>query len=285
MTSVNKHQLKELKKPDAIQVKLSQILNWILGNVRYVGFAVVPVAIGAGAFYGFRSFQDGSKNKRLEELGKVQIVYENEQRKASEQRQAINAKIEALESPSAVKEPAEGAAPQAAKAKDPKVSEKQATLRQELALVRADHTESVEKYLEFSKKYDSDAEGWLAGMMASQILAETGKGQEARVVLEGLLAKSKDQVFYQTQGRLFLVGLLEDAEDYDRALAELDALDKVLGALGNEDFKPKVLLARGRIQLLKNAKDDAKKTFGTLVEAHAGSPEAQKARAYQTFLN
>jgi predicted negative regulator of RcsB-dependent stress response len=154
-----------------------------------------------------------------------------------------------------------------------------------MALVRADHSESLGKYVEFGKKYDDVPEGWLAGMMAAQILAEDGKTADARQVLEGILAKSGDQPFYQTQGRLFLVGLLEEAGEWDKALLELDALDKALDKANESELKATALLARGRIQMFKDAKEDAKKTFALLLEKHGGSPEAQKARAYQTLIN
>jgi len=285
MTSVNKQQIKEAKRPDALQVQLSAILNWILENVRYAVYAVVPVVVGMGGFYGFRYFQDQKKNARLEELGKVQVVYENEQRKASDARQAINTKIEALESKAAPKPDNAAVGGEAAKAKDPKIVQEQEALRKELALVRADHSESLGKYIEFGKKYADVPEGWLSGMMAAQIYADEGKTAQARQALEGVLSKSGDQAFYQTQGRLFLVGLLEDAGEWDKALLELDALDKTLDKLNESEFKATALLARGRIQLFKDAKEDAKKTFASLLEKHSGSPEAQKARAYQSLLN
>lgn len=285
MSTVNKQQIKDLKRPDALQVQLSAILNWIVENARFGVYAIVPVVIGMGGFYGFRYFKDQKKNARLEELGKVQVVYEEEQRKASDVRQSINTKIEALEAKATPKGDPATAGDQADKTKDPKMAQEQEKLRKELAAVRADHSESLGKYIEFGKKYADVPEGWLAGMMAAQILAEEGKTSDARQVLEGILTKSGDQPFYQTQGRLFLVALLEEAAEWDKALAELDSLDKALEKSGESDLKATSLLARGRILLLKDAKEDAKKTLAQLLEKHSGSPEAQKARAYQTLLN
>ncbi len=285
MNTVNKQQIKELKRPDALQMQLSAILGWILENARYAVYALVPVIVGMGGFYGFRYFKDQKKNARLEELGKVQIVYEGEQRKASDVRQGINAKIEALEAKATPKGEAAAAGDPSPKAKDPKVSLEQEALRKELALVRADHSESLGKYIEFGKKYADVPEGWLAGMMAAQIFAEEGKASDARQVLEGILVQSGDQPFYQTQGRLFLVSLLEEAGEWDKALAELDTLDKALDKWNESELKATSLFARGRIQFLKDAKEDAKKTFALLLEKYSGAPEAQKARAYQTLLN
>ena len=285
MSSINKQHVKELKRPDAIQLKLTQTLNWILENIRYVAFGLVPILIGIGGYYGFRYFQDRGKDARLTELGKVQIVYENEQRKAGDARQAINAKIEALEAKATPKTSDATKSVDAEKSKSPAIAAEQEALRKDLSAIRADHSESLGQYLTFSKKYQGDAEGWLAGLMAAQILAEDNKVADARSTLEAVVEKAKDQAFYQIQGRLFLSGLMEEAGEYDQALSQLEVLDKSLEKLGAQDFKSKVLLARGRVLLLKNDKEEAKKTFGTLVELHAGSPEAQKARAYQTFLN
>lgn len=281
MTSANRQQLKELKRPDAIQLKLTQVLNWLLENARYLAFAAVPVALGVGGYYGFRYFQDSKKKARLEELGKVQVVYEDEQRKAAEARQAVNTKIEALEK----KAPAAGEGAAKDKPKDPKVSGEVEKLRNELSAIRADHNGSMAKFLEFNKKYPDEAEGWLAGMMVAQIFAEEGKVAEALQVVQDVLSKSQNQPFYEVQGRFFLAGLMEEAGQWDQALGELDTLEKSLDKLGVADFKPKVILARGRVLLLKNDKEAAKKAFVSLTELHAGSPEAQKARAYQTILN
>jgi hypothetical protein len=37
--------------------------------------------------------------------------------------------------------------------------------------------------------------------------------------------------------------------------------------------------------MLKKANDEARTTFSKLIETHAASPEAQKARSLQTLLN
>ena len=85
-------------------------------------------------------------------------------------------------------------------------------------------------------------------------ILEKDKLPEARPILENVLAKSTSSPFYQTQARLALISVLEEQGEYDTALTQLDQLDKVI----DKDLKPKVLLAKGRLQLLKNAKADAK---------------------------
>jgi predicted negative regulator of RcsB-dependent stress response len=118
-------------------------------------------------------------------------------------------------------------------------------------------------------------------MTAAKLYIDSEKYQEAKPLLEEVLAKSKAAPFYQVQARFALVGVAEELGDFDRALEETLALEKLV----DKEMLPKVLLTRGRLQMLKNAKDDAKATFAQLIEAHGTTPEAQKARSIQGLLN
>ena len=73
----------------------------------------------------------------------------------------------------------------------------------------------------------------------------------------------------------------EEQEKYDKALQEIDQLAKI----ADEDLEPRILLVRGRILILKDARAEAKKTLSQLIEKHGATPEAQKARSMQTLLN
>jgi predicted negative regulator of RcsB-dependent stress response len=275
MTSKHKEHIKSLKGPDQFQVKVMSWLDWGLKNVKLLGFVVAPLIVIAAGWFGYQYFQNKQRDARLEELGKAQIVYEGEQRKANDARQEIMKKVQELDAKAAPDK--DGKTPPA----DPKVQAEKDALTKQAEAIKADHTASTTEFLAFYKKYDGTPEGWMAGMTAARLLLEKEKLQEARPILENVLSKSKDSPFYQTQARLALIGVLEEQGEYDAALTELDQLDKVI----DKDLKPKVLLARGRLQLLKNSKDDAKATFNTLIETHGTSPEAQKARSIQALLN
>ena len=147
--------------------------------------------------------------------------------------------------------------------------------------IKADHTKSIGLFAEYFKKHEATPEGWMAGMTNARLLTEQEKVAEAKPVLENVVKLSKESNFYQTQSRLALIGVLEELSDFDGALAQVDALDKTVDA----DLKPKILLAKGRLQMLKNSNADAKATFNTLIETHGTSPEAQKARSIQSLLN
>lgn len=282
MSSLQKEHAKQLKAPDALQARLAGILAWLLKNSRVGLYALVPVVIAVGSFLGWRYFQTHQRNARIEELGKIQVVYEGEQRKVNDARQAIGKQIEALEAKAAAPAPADPTKPApAAPALDPQVAIQKAMLEKQAEGIKADHTVSRGQYQEYFKKYEGQPEGWLAGMTAARLLIEEEKLTEAQPLIETVLAKSKDLPFYQIQSRFALMGLLEESGDFDKALAETDALEKLV----DKEMQPKVLLARGRIQMLKNSKDDAKKTFSSLIENHSASPEAQKARSIQALLN
>lgn len=275
MSSKHKEHVKSLKGPDQFQVQVMSWLDWAAKNVKLLGFVVVPLAVIALGWFGYQYMENQRREGRLVELGKAQITYDTEQRKASDARQEILKKVEALDKQA--KPDKDGKVPPA----DPKVQAEKDALTKQAEAIKADHAQSTTEFLAFYKKYEGTPEGWMAGMTASRLLLEKEKLAEARPILENVLAKSTSSPFYQTQARLALIGVLEEQGEYDAALAQLDQLDKVI----DKDLKPKVLLAKGRLQLLKNAKADAKATFSTLIEAHGASPEAQKARSIQALLN
>src|SRR5262245_8135858 len=97
MSSRHKEQTKQLKAADPLQVRLAQALAWLVKNTRVLVIALIPVAVAAAGFFGWRYFQTQQRNARVEELGKVQVVYEREQTKANDEREAIMKKAEALE--------------------------------------------------------------------------------------------------------------------------------------------------------------------------------------------
>jgi predicted negative regulator of RcsB-dependent stress response len=280
MSSASKEHLKSLKQPDQFQVKAMALMDFLLKNTKVMAGIVAVAALVVGGVYAARVFSNKARDGRLEELGKVQVVYEAEQKKAQTAREAIQKQIEAVEAkakPAAAVKPGEPAAPPS----DPKVQAEIDDLTKKAEAVKADHTESAQKFAEFFKKNDSNAEGWMAGLQAARLDVDLGKPAEAQPLLEQVLDKSKGNQFYQVQARLALISVLEDAGNYDKALAEVDTLDKLV----DKEMKPRVLLAKGRIQMLKNQKTEAKATFNSLIEQHGTSPEAQKARSIEALLN
>lgn len=292
MTSRYKEQAKSLKGPDDFQVKVMTAMDWAVKHTKQIVLVLAPIALAAVGYLAWQKFQLSQRDTRLEELGKIQVVYENEERKAADQRTEIQKKVDAIDKQlMPVAPPAQpGADPAAAPAPAPaapdaattaKLTAEKAELEKQIAGVKATHTESGAQFQAFFKKHETSPEGWMAGMTSARILLDGSKLAEAAEVLKTVVTNSKSYPFYQTQARLSLIGVLEEQGNYDQALTELDALDKTV----DKDLKPRVLLAKGRIQMLKSQNAEAKATFNTLIEGHGTSPEAQKARSIQALLN
>jgi len=280
MSNNYKEQKKALKQPDQFQAKGMVFLDWLIKNTNKIVMVAVPLLLVFVASIAYEMLQEQRRDKRLEELGKVQVVYEEEQRAAFKQREEIAKQIEEIDK-KINPEPADEGSATAAVTPDPQLFLEKTVLEKKMEDIKADHSKSIGLFAEYFKKFEETPEGWMAGMTNARLLAEQEKIAEAKTVLESVIRLSKDSKFYQTQSRLVMVGILEELEDFDGALAQVDELDKIVDA----DLKPKILLAKGRIQMLKNENADAKATFSTLIEAHGASPEAQKARSIQSLLN
>ena len=279
----HKEQAKALKGADAFQTLMMSVLDWLIKNSRLIALALAPVVLVLVASFAWQSYNKSQKNSRLKELGTVQVVYDQELKKANDARTEISKQIDEIDkkiSASTPPPPADGQ-PEVEPVVDPKLKTEKDQLEQKLAAIKPDHSGSVGKFQAFFDKYSGFPEGWMAAMTAARIYADQEKLSEARPILESVVAKSKDNRFYQAQARLSLIGMFEETAEYDKALAEIDQLDKLV----DQDLKPRVLLAKGRLQWLKNDKEGAKATFNSLIEAHAASPEAQKARAIESLLS
>lgn len=77
-----------------------------------------------------------------------------------------------------------------------------------------------------------------------------------------------------------LIGILEDTGEFDAALKECD----ILLGLATDDAKPAVLLTKGRLQYFKKSFPEARTALNEIIEKHASSPEATKARSLMTAM-
>ena len=79
---------------------------------------------------------------------------------------------------------------------------------------------------------------------------------------------------------LMLVGIMEDAGEFDAAIKECD----VLNGLATDEVKPSILLTKGRLQYFKKAYPEARTVLSEIVEKFASSPEATKARSLMAAM-
>lgn len=281
----HKNLAKSLKGPDAFQEQVLNGLAWANRNIKILAIGISPLALAVVGYLGWNYASGLRKDARLEDLGKAQVVYDLELRKAAEERQQIQKLIEAIETKISAQKAPDGKDPAAASdqaaADVAKLQAEKSVLEAKAAKIKGNHSESLNKFKEFYKKHADDAEGWMAGLTAARILLDDDKPQDARPLLESLVKDAAKNPFVLSQARVSLLGVLEELGDFDRALAELAALDKDV----DPELRPKLLLAKGRLLMLKNDKEQAKATFNSLIEAHATSPEAQKARSIQALLN
>ena len=276
MSSVRKEHIKTLKGPDQFQVKVMTGVDWVVKNVRTILFAVLPVALVVAGLAGYRLVQSKRKDARIEELGKAQVIYDSEVRRATDVQKPILKKVQDIEAKGTPK-----AAGQDGSSLTPQQEQEVTALRKQAEAIKPDHAASTAAFLAFYKKYENYAEGWLAGMMAAHSMIDDNKLANASTLLEGIANKSKADATYQALANLELAGIAEEQGDYDRELTILTNLE----ISANTDLKPKLQLMRGRALFLKGDKAGAKTTLNTLIEGYSSSTEAQKARSLLSLID
>ncbi|MBI2602273.1 MAG: tetratricopeptide repeat protein [Deltaproteobacteria bacterium] len=152
--------------------------------------------------------------------------------------------------------------------------------RDELATLNADHKASHSQYLEFFQKYTSKPEGWRAGLFAARIFLDERKLTEAADILAKILSHSLGVDFYQVQVRLMYMGVLEDLKLYEEALQEAETLLRI----ATDEFIPRALLVKGRLQFFSGLKEEAAQTFDLIITSHSATPEARQAQAVKALL-
>lgn len=91
---------------------------------------------------------------------------------------------------------------------------------------------------------------------------------------------SQDQGIIYSQGLLLLVSILEDREQYDKAL---DYSERYL-KIASSELKPRALLGKAQIYYLKKDFPSAQSTLSQLLNDHVNSMEADRARNMMALL-
>jgi tetratricopeptide (TPR) repeat protein len=285
----NKNLHKELKRPDLFQVEVARLGDWI---VKYrnslLTYGLAPILILVVAGIGYQKVQEHRTEARITELSNVDVIYEKELANADKQRKEIQDKISKLDKKvkPAVAGNDKGQAQADGKAADGGDDDKamqadKDKLIAEIKAVKADHKESLAAYEKFYANNHGNPEGWRSAAKAVSIYLENKNYTAAAGLAESVLKESPSLDFYKVQFRLLYVSILEELDRYDDALAQIEPLVKT----ADETIMPKVLLSKGRLQILKNAKSDAKATFDSLIAKHGNSTEAQKAKSILALWN
>jgi predicted negative regulator of RcsB-dependent stress response len=274
MVKVSKQRAKELKAPDQFQVKAAGMVDWLVLNKKQLLIATVPLVLIIVLGFAYSLYSNQQDSQRIAALGKVQLQFEEEAKKAEDLKQVHRDEITKIEEQlAALKEDDE-----AGKAK---LEAQKKELNEKIEAIEADHTDSREAFAQFGKEHSNSPQGWMASVTAAKLYIGDGKFDEAQGLLTSVIENSKGVMFYQIHARFILVGILEDQQKFDEALKLIDELEKI----ADKDLKPQVLLAKGRVQILKKSSPDAIQTLTKLIDDFGTSPQAQKARSMRALLN
>lgn len=265
---------RQLKGPDAFQAKMLSILDSLLKRKSLLVAAIVGVFVVVAVSWGVGHFASRKDLGRKEDLTKIDAVYTAELESVSKEREALQKQVIDLRA----KVPTN---PKEVKPEHAKIEAEIKSLEDKMSGLTGNHADSLAQYKAFYEKYPDAPEGWAAGMRYVASLLEKDQLAEARPVLENILAKSRDSIVYQVQSGMALVGVLEDSGEFDAALEKAEALLKV----APDALKPKILLAKSRLQIQKNAKDAAASTLDGLIKDHGATPEADQARGMKALIN
>lgn len=258
-----------IKGPDAFQAKIIEFLTKITQNPKplLVGLGLLLAAIIVG--YGFSLFIGKKQETRRIELSKIDMVFDEEIKAISKQREDLEKKKLELQTAAAP-----GANPAAAAgAETPEIK----AIDEQIEKLKPDHKKSTALYKDFYDKNPATAEGMLAGVRYAAYVANEDKNlDEAQKVLEPIVSNSQKQkqTVLETQASMLLISILEDKGEFDKALATTESLLKD----SLPELKPAVLLSKAQILFMKKDYANTQTTLNQLLSEHANSMEAERAK-------
>ena len=270
MSSENKNLRKELKSPDKFQIFVANAMAWGRSNQNaLIGFAAAVLLALLGSSI-WNSMQSGKTIERQAALSAIDVVYEAEEAAAEKLREPLRAELDAI----AASPLPNGKGKQSASAV------KQKEIVSKMRAIKADHGESLKQYAVFAETYQDYPEGWIAALRTASAQVDRKEFDAAAKLLKRVLEKSRGNNFFQVQAGLSYVAVLEEQKDLKSALSEIDQLTRVV----DSKAQASLLLIKGRLQFADGDEDGARKTLGTILEKHAGSMEAEKARTWRAML-
>ncbi len=273
----DKNFYKQLKAPDAFQVKALRAIKSLENHKKALVVVAGGIALVILGFFGFGQWKNFERNKLRNELGTAEKEYRAELTVADTKIKAIQDKATSL-----TKEK-EALEKDSEKNKDAieKKSQEIKDLQSQVEKIKPDHSKSKDLYAKFYNKYPTKPEGFWAGMRYATFLMENKKPEEAKTILQAIVGNAKDYPIYEIQGRLALLAALEDLKSYDEAIALTDDLIKIVP----KDIKPRILLAKGRMLIEQKKNPEATAALENLIKDHSSSHEADVARAYKAMIN
>lgn len=284
----------KLNQPDSFQANSMMALDWIVKNQKLVlmitGSLVGVVLIG----YGIQKFQQSKKDSRLAELGKIAMQYDAAEKKVDDERKKLSDQLVVLQTKlSLAEKSATPAADAKGKAKaEPAnshplidkaaVEKEKAELEKKVKDLKADHMAEATAFQSFGETHKANVEGWLATIRAASILKNAKKYEEAIALAQKVKDASKSSTFYQFESRFMLLGLYEQTAKFDDGIKVAEELAGLAGS--DAELLPQILLAKGRLLVLKKDNEQATKILSEIIEKYGTAPEAQKAKALKGIM-
>lgn len=258
---------KELKQPDQLQLRLTQVFNWLTARSKLMLMSAAPIALIVVSYVGYQHLQKQKSAERREALAKIDHVYESELKKQAEAQSKLADQMNSL------KKQETSAKSDSDKARIKKeIKDLSSTIEQ----LKPDHTESLKQHLAFYEANQENPEGFLAAMHGVHTYIEQKDIARATKLTAQILTAAKGIPFYDVQVRLMYSNLLVEQKEYNLAMAEMEKVE----AFSKEDeAKAKILLTKAKILLYQEKKEDAQKLLTELIQKHESSQEAQKARS------
>lgn len=257
-----------LKRPDSFQDHILKAIAAVKDNKQRAFMIMSPllaVCIVGYAVFSWSSRQSANRRSAISKIGGMQA---KEVASLDKVREDLQKQIDVLRT---AKPSADG--------KKTEISAENlgaiTKLELQISSLKPDKSQSIAEYKKFYDANTTNQEGWMAGLSWAGAQLEDGKDAEARAVAEAISKASTTNNFYQTVSRLMLIGIMEDASEFDNAIKESD----VLISLSSDETKPMALLAKGRLQYFRKSFPEARIALKELIEKFATSPEASTARS------
>lgn len=258
---------KALKRPDSFQDHVMNAINFLTANSRRILMMLTPIIVVGIVGYAAYVWNNRSAVARRAELSKILAMHNDELTAVNRKREETQKQINVIRSSKPSKD-----------GKKTELSpENLATvtnLEKQIADLKPDHTKSMVEFKKFYESHKKNVEGWMAGLTWAGYQLQNGKSSDSRSTIEEIAKASSANSFYQMNSRFMLIGLLEDAGEFDAALKECDILTKI----ATDDARASVLLAKGRLNFFKKSFAESRQSLKEILEKHASSPEATKAR-------
>jgi len=262
-----------LKRPDSFQDHILTGINFVSSNKQRVLMMMAPLLIVASGVYATFLWTQNKADSRRAELAKILTLHSDEEGSVAKRREEIQKQIEPLRNTKTDKDGKKSAT-------SPENLATITKLEKQIADLKPDHTKSLAEFKGFYDANPDSVEGWMAGLKWASNQLQAAQTADARKIVEQIAKASSANKFYQMNSRFMLIGLMEDAGEFDAALKECEILAK----LASEDAMPSVLLSKARLQYFKKSFDDSRTSLKVILDKYASSPEATKARGLMAIM-